>query len=93
MRRTECRIGRKEGFGVKLDGVGGRAVVVPSDREGFGVRRSVRMWELGECWDGYVLIYVGREVNRRICWKNFVRRMIGREKFILNSWSIQFLCV
>jgi len=37
---------RKCGFSVRLEGMGGRAVVVPIAREGVGgsVGRKVRMW-------------------------------------------------
>ena len=53
--RTEERMGRKEGFSVKEDGVGGRDVVVPIAREGFGgvVGRRDKVWvegERGEEW-------------------------------------------
>lgn len=52
--RTEWRIGRKDGFEVKEDGVGGRVVVVPIARERFGgeVGRKERVCVPGEIVDG-----------------------------------------
>jgi len=52
---TSCSIGRNLGFSLKVEGVGGRVVVVPMERERVGgsVGRRVRMCVVeGACLSG-----------------------------------------
>jgi hypothetical protein len=49
-------MGRNEGVSVRVEGVGGRVVVVPMERWGVGgeVARRERMWIWGLCGEGWM---------------------------------------
>lgn len=75
VRRTEWRMRRKRGFSDRLEGVGGRVVVVPIESVGLTgiVGRRVRMWLFGTLVSGkmYCLfdVLAGEGILRLYGWE------------------------